>query len=105
MRAPMLILAAAAGVWSATPAHAQDLEKGAELYQGACRACHGPTAKGLASYPKLAGQSYEHIVRRLRQYRAGDRIGPNTPLMTPQAEGLSDADIDDVATYIAQNFK
>lgn len=38
---------------------AQDVEIGKELYKKNCRACHGPTAKGLSSYPKLVGQPSE----------------------------------------------
>lgn len=105
MRTGMLIAAVAAGTLSAAPAGAQDIDKGGELYKKQCRSCHGPTAKGLASYPRLAGKPLEYLVQRLEQYRAGDRLGPNTPLMAPRARKLSDEDIANIANFIATTFK
>ncbi|WP_366525279.1 c-type cytochrome [uncultured Roseibium sp.] len=61
-----------------------------EFYKRNCRACHGPTAKGLSSYPKLVGQSPEYLVDRLERYREREKIGPNTSLMAPRAKNLSD---------------
>ncbi|MEL7138499.1 MAG: cytochrome c [Pseudomonadota bacterium] len=100
-----LVATIAAGLFAAAlPAEAQDVDAGAEVYKSTCRACHGPTAKGLASYPKLAGRSADYLVMRLQQYRSGERLGPNTPLMAPMARQLSDADIANLATYIATEF-
>ena len=42
-----------------------DVAAGEEIYQGVCKNCHGPTAKGMASFPKLAGLAPEHLVARL----------------------------------------
>ena len=101
-RAARLILApalvASVGVAQAEEA---DLEAGEEHYRGVCRNCHGPTAKGLASFPKLAGQTAQYLAERLEGYRAGEAFGPNTPLMAPHAAELSDAEIADIAAYIA----
>jgi len=83
------------------PALAQDVGAGEILYKKQCRACHGPTAKGLASYPKLAGNTADYISDKLERYRAGERFGPNTPLMAPRASKLSDEDIANIAGFIA----
>ncbi|MEM6677731.1 MAG: c-type cytochrome [Pseudomonadota bacterium] len=96
--------ALAAALLCAAPAAAQDIDAGAAQYKSTCRNCHGPTAKGLASYPKLAGQPLDYLVSRLKQYRAGDRLGPNTPLMAPQARDLSDEDILNIASYIVETY-
>ncbi len=85
----------------ATQVSAQDTSIGESLYKKQCRGCHGPTAKGLASYPKLQGQSAEYIMDKLQRYRAGERFGPNTPLMAPRAKKLSDEDIENIANFIA----
>lgn len=77
-----------------------DAEAGGPLYKKNCRQCHGPTAKGLASYPKLRGQTREYLVDKLERYRKGERFGPNTPLMAPRARKLSDEDILDISTFI-----
>lgn len=105
MKTGMSIAAVIAGVLYAAPAGAQNLDKGEELYKKQCRSCHGPTAKGLASYPKLAGKPLEYLVQRLEQYRAGERLGPNTPLMAPRARKLSDDDIANIANFIVTTFK
>lgn len=85
-------------------AMAQDVEVGKALYKKNCRACHGPTAKGLASYPKLIGHPAEYLVDRLERYRAGEKFGPNTPLMAPRAKKLSDDDITNIVTFIVTSF-
>lgn len=78
-----------------------DAGAGEELYQSVCRNCHGPTAKGMASFPKLAGQDSEYLQSVLIDYRAGETLGFNTALMAPHAKALSDADIVNLVAYIA----
>lgn len=82
-----------------------DLEAGEALYKKVCRACHGPKAQGLASFPKLAGHEADYLASRLHQYRAGEKVGPNSALMMPVAAKLSDAEIADVAAYIATGIE
>jgi len=77
-----------------------DIEAGKKRYMRECRGCHGPTAKGLASYPRLVGHPSAYIAERLKQYRAGEKLGPNTPLMAPRARKLSDEDIANLAAFV-----
>lgn len=94
-------LAAALAFFCGTfPSFAADIEAGEATYKKQCRACHGPTAKGLASYPKLLNQPAEYLVDRLERYRKGEKIGPNTGLMAPRAKKLSDDDIANIAAFI-----
>jgi cytochrome c553 len=67
----------------------------------ACVSCHGPQGQGMAIFPKIAGQTAEYISGRLKQYRAGEMVGPTSPLMMPHAAGLSDAQIADLAAYVS----
>lgn len=83
---------------------AADLAAGEDLYQTVCRNCHGPTAKGMASFPRLAGHDAQFLSTQLAEYRAGETLGPNTLLMAPHAKKLSDADIVNLAAYIADEF-
>lgn len=87
------------------PIHAEDSTAGETLYQSVCKNCHGPTARGMASFPRLAGKSAEHLTTLLQQYRAGEKVGPNTALMQPHAVELSDEDIANLATYISTSFE
>ncbi len=77
-----------------------DIDAGKSTYKKSCRRCHGPTAKGMASFPKLVGQSTEFLVERLESYRAGDKVGPNTALMAPNAKDLTDQDILNISHFI-----
>jgi cytochrome c len=80
-------------------AQAGDVEAGKAKYS-TCIACHGAQGQGQAIFPKLAGHTAEEIVDLLNRYRAGETVGPNTPLMAPQAKPLSDEDIANLAAYI-----
>ena len=77
-----------------------DVKAGQKRYYRECRQCHGPKGKGASSYPKLVGQPAEYLTMRLKQYRAGEKLGPNTPLMAPQAKKLSDQHIADLVAFI-----
>ena len=81
-------------------AAAGDAAAGQARY-AACVSCHGPQGQGMGIFPKIAGQSAEYIAGKLTAYRAGETVGPTTALMAPQAMGLTDKDIADLAAYIA----
>lgn len=102
MKKKMLAAALAVGCLAAPAgAQAQDVAEGETLYRSVCRACHGPTARGMASFPRLAGRDADYLETRLVQYRAGETVGPNTALMRPHAANLSDEEIAAVSAYIA----
>ena len=81
----------------------------AERSVAACNACHSPTGQGNApaGFPALAGQHAEYIATPLRAYRKGyeDPSGRtndgDAKIMRTTAFGLSDGEIDAVASYIA----
>lgn len=77
-----------------------DAAAGKKLYRRNCRACHGATAKGASSYPKLVGHPAEYLIDKLERYRAGEKFGPNTPLMAQRVKSLSDQDFADVTAFI-----
>ena len=93
------------------------VELGARVYRAgvadkgvaACTACHGPTGSGNApaGFPRLAGQHADYIASTLKAYRTGydDPAGRtndgDTKIMRATARGLSDAQIQAVASYIA----
>lgn len=94
----------------AVPAFAQDattadISAGEEMYADACAQCHGRRGRGMASFPSIAGQDAEHLTTRLKEYRAGEAVGPNSGLMKPVAEQLSDEDIANLAAFVSENFQ
>ena len=64
-----------------------------------CSACHGATGGGGMG-PALAGQTVEYITGRLRSYKAGETVGPQSGMMWGQAANLSETDIQDLAEYV-----
>ena len=79
----------------------------AERNVAACTACHSPTGKGNApaGFPALAGQHADYIAAQLKAYRKGyeDETGRtndgDTRIMRTTAYGLSDKEIEAVASY------
>ncbi|SHE76744.1 Cytochrome c [Modicisalibacter ilicicola DSM 19980] len=70
---------------------------------GSCVACHGQDGMGTAPmYPNLAGQNAAYMESALKAYRAGERQGGMSAVMTPMASSLSDEDITDIAEYYSQ---
>jgi len=70
-----------------------------DVMAAACALCHGPEGKAVdMSINSLAGQPKNNMVNSLNQFRAGTKPGT---IMTRIARGLSDAEIDAVASYYA----
>jgi len=79
---------------------AGDIEAGKKRYAKNCGNCHGPAGMGLASYPKIQGKDIAYIADRLKTYRSGKEIGPNSALMIMMAKPLSDVEISNLAAYL-----
>jgi len=67
-----------------------------------CKQCHGPAGMGMASFPKVSGKDTSYTIGRLKKYRAGEEIGPNSALMIMIAKSLSDKDIENLAAYLKE---
>ncbi len=104
MKTRLMFAVAVSGMLGCGAASAQDAPAGEALYQDVCRNCHGPAGKGMASFPTLVGHDSEYLVSSLELYRAGETVGPNSPLMWPVAADLSDEDIAALATYITDEL-
>lgn len=64
-----------------------------------CMACHGPQGNAIVpTWPKLAGQHPEYILKQLADFKAGNRVNDQ---MTPMAAPLTDQEMLDVAAYYA----
>ena len=64
-----------------------------------CAVCHGPLGLAvLPDAPKLAGQPEMYLVAQLKAYRGGTH---QHEVMSLMAKPLSDADIDNLASWYA----
>lgn len=87
-----------AAVFFTLPAQAADPAAGKAQYEATCAACHGPSGISVAPvYPNLGGQKGEYIVTQLKAFRDGSR---KNDIMQPQAQGLSDTQIANLAAYL-----
>lgn len=88
------------------PVDAQLMAAGKEIYEKGlpakeappCIACHGPKGEGLASFPRLAHQHQDYLVKQLQVFKRTDER-PNTP-MTQIAHLLTLEEMESVAGYL-----
>ena len=67
-----------------------------------CAACHGPAGvSAIPTNPHLAGQHLDYIQQALKQYKAGERKGPNAVAMQAQLMAVSDEDLEAIARFYA----
>ena len=77
----------------------KSLESAGELYRQRCVGCHGVSGKKpIADYPVIGGKPADFIEAELKKFKSGER---NNPVMMPMAAGLSDADMANLAAYLA----
>ena len=83
-----------------TPLQAGDAGAGATAYNAkGCVGCHGLAGKKpIANYPVIGGKPADYLVAELNKFRSGER---NNPIMMPMAAGLNDADVANLAAYLA----
>jgi cytochrome c553 len=88
-------------------ANAANVDKGQALVEkGNCASCHGAglNAPIMPAYPKLAGQHPDYIYYALKAYKVGNsnaQYGRNNAVMGSQVQAFSDADLHDIAAYVA----
>ena len=102
MNLPMLFVIVAALTLDSAQAQETVTGPADEIFSKVCSKCHGPTGRGMASFPSLAGRDADYVASRLKQYRAKEKVGPNCPLMIPHAVKLSDDQIANLAAYTSK---
>ncbi|SPB14939.1 cytochrome C [Caballeronia novacaledonica] len=65
-----------------------------------CTTCHRVGFSGQNEIPRVAGQQYPYIVKQLRDFRDGKRTH-DAGNMPSASKNLTDADIENLANYIA----
>jgi cytochrome c553 len=69
-----------------------------------CATCHGLQAKGNGEFPRLAGQLYDYIVKKLTNWTKERGQNPEKPdtsaIMQPIAHSLTEPEIKAVAAYV-----
>jgi cytochrome c553 len=68
----------------------------------ACSSCHGFNGRGAAPlFPRIGQQKYVYLINQLKSWRDGSRANDPYAMMQKMAKNLTDADIDNAATFLA----
>lgn len=65
-----------------------------------CASCHNPDYSGREQMPRLAGQREPYLLKSLKEYQAGTRIGTQAA-MAEAVRGLNETQLSDLAHYLA----
>jgi cytochrome c553 len=65
-----------------------------------CAICHGPTLKGIAEIPNIAGRAPIYVFRQLNDIKSGNRSGGNVELMRLVVTNLTQDDMIAIAAYL-----
>ena len=63
----------------------------------ACAACHGPDARGMGDFPRLAGQHAQYVLKQLSSFQSNMR---NVAVMHGVAQGLKNDEMAAVAAFV-----
>ncbi|NQW66571.1 MAG: cytochrome c4 [Burkholderiales bacterium] len=78
-----------------------DPAKGGALYAAVCTSCHGADGNSVVpTFPKLAQQHPEYIVKQLTEYKSGKRANA---IMMGFSAALSEDDMRNIAAFVASN--
>jgi cytochrome c553 len=81
------------------PAAAQDIAAGNKKAGATCAVCHGRDGIAkVADAPNLAGNNAQYLAKQLHAFKSGARKHEQMSII---AEGLSDADIANLAAWFA----
>lgn len=71
--------------------------EGKKKVEQVCQSCHGLDGQGINdTYPKLAGQFADYMVKALADYKSGAR---KNAIMSGFAASLTEQDMENVAAY------
>jgi cytochrome c553 len=77
-------------------------QSGARLAaQHRCQSCHADDYSGIGPAARLAGQREDVLLKALRDFKAGTRVGSGVASMADVVYQLSDTDMQALAHYIA----
>ena len=65
-----------------------------------CVTCHGNAAEGNTTFPRLAGQHAEYLLKQLVMFKSELRSGANAPIMHSITAGVTFDQMEAVATYL-----
>lgn len=74
---------------------------GAIVAKQQCVSCHGADFSGNNNVPRVANQREDYLLKALRDYKSGRRVGYGNSVMPETVSGLDDKDLSDLAHFLA----
>ena len=65
-----------------------------------CGVCHNPDFSGREQMPRLANQREDYLLKAMRQYKSGARLGYGGA-MAQELAGLSEQDLSELAHFLS----
>jgi cytochrome c553 len=79
------------------------MKRGLDIIEGRnCASCHGRDFAGHDNVPRVASQREDYLLKTLRDYRSGVRIGYGNAVMPETLAGLDDAALAELAYYLSR---
>jgi len=75
------------------------------FFNNGCSSCHGPSAEGSSTYPRLANKKQVYLKKKLLDFRIGKAQSVSQQMMSQFAEKLSDKNIDDLSYFLSHHKK
>lgn len=67
-----------------------------------CFSCHGTDGRSPGAIPSLTGKNAQQALLQLKEFKSGQLAAT---VMTRHAKGYTDAELEAIANYIANNLK
>ena len=91
--------------WAGAAGPAANVERGKQVATTVCASCHAVDGNsGIATYPRLAGQTAFYIEQNAKLIRDGKRTTGNAKEMRDQMGAVSDQDLKDAALYFSKQY-
>jgi len=71
------------------------------FFSKGCSSCHGASAEGSSTYPKLANKEEIFIIKKLTNFKAGIADSVSQQMMAQFAQKLSAKDIKSLAYFLS----
>ena len=75
------------------------------FFSKGCSSCHGASAEGSSTYPRLANKKELFLVQKLIDFKAGKAESVAQQMMAQFAQHLSTHDIKDLAYFLSHHKK
>lgn len=78
--------------------------KGEYLYfSKACSSCHGPSAEGSSTAPKLANKPQKYLAKKLYDFKNGKFSNQSQQMMSQFVRVFSDKDIEALSLFLSEH--